>query len=187
MGRHQPRRRGSAAAPPAAVACTDAQPSGPAPPATRPHIGPVRPPYVDPIPALKRQLAAAIVDRIGDRDQYVVGPWLGIDGARVSNIRHGQLDRFSLQALVRMLAHLGDEIRIEVTSYRELHQRELRQILADHEERMADWRSRRPFAPQPRAASGTMPHPRAASGTLPRPPAASGATPRSPAGASPCP
>jgi predicted XRE-type DNA-binding protein len=92
-------------------------------------------PYVDPIPALKRQLAATIATRMEGWEQYNGGAMLHIDGARLSNIRRGQLERFSLQALVRMLVRIGEEVVITTASRQEVYWRNVR---ADIERRDAE-------------------------------------------------
>ncbi|HEU5174327.1 MAG TPA: XRE family transcriptional regulator [Gemmatimonadaceae bacterium] len=101
-------------------------------------------PYVDPIPALKRQLAATITARMEGWEQYNGGAMLHIDGARLSNIRRGQLERFSLQALIRMLARIGEEVVITTASRQEVHWRNVRADIARREaEREAQRKSRR--------------------------------------------
>ena len=89
--------------------------------------------YVDPIPALKRQLAATITARMEGWQQYNGGAMLHIDGARLSNIRRGQLERFSLQALVRMLARIGEEVVITTTSREDVYWRNVRAEVARRE------------------------------------------------------
>lgn len=97
-------------------------------------------PYVDPIPALKRQLAATITARMEGWEQYNGGAMLHIDGARLSNIRRGQLERFSLQALVRMLVRIGDEVVITTASRQEVHWRNVRADNARREAERAEQR-----------------------------------------------
>ncbi|HEY3257337.1 MAG TPA: XRE family transcriptional regulator [Gemmatimonadaceae bacterium] len=57
----------------------------------------------DPIPALKDQLGRSILAEIGPMNQLAAARMLGLDEARISNIEHGRLERFSLQKLVRLL------------------------------------------------------------------------------------
>jgi predicted XRE-type DNA-binding protein len=97
-------------------------------------------PYVDPIPALKQQLAATITARMEGWEQYTGGAMLHIDGARLSNIRRGQLERFSLQALVRMLVRIGEEVVITTASRQEVHWRNVRADIARREAERAERR-----------------------------------------------
>ena len=61
--------------------------------------------YVDPIPDLKRQAAAALVPLLtGNADD--VAAVIGTDQPRISDIRRGKLDRFSLETLIRFLTRL---------------------------------------------------------------------------------
>ena len=70
--------------------------------------------FVDPAPRLKRQLAAELIALTSVEDKYLAALSLGVDHARLSNLRQGRLVRFSLQRLVRMMAALGR--RVELTS-----------------------------------------------------------------------
>jgi len=53
----------------------------------------------DPIPALKEQLRRSILTEIGLMDKLGAACMLGVDEARMSNLLHKRLDRFSLQRL----------------------------------------------------------------------------------------
>jgi predicted XRE-type DNA-binding protein len=68
----------------------------------------------DPVPALKQQLARAILDRLRGSGQLNVAHRLGIDQPRASNLCCGRLDRFSLQQLVRFTARVDGEVTISV-------------------------------------------------------------------------
>lgn len=69
----------------------------------------------DPIPALRRQLADDIC-AIASRMNFHVAAWqLGIDTPRLTDIRKGRLDRFSIQGLIRMLALVGRRVELRVT------------------------------------------------------------------------
>jgi len=70
------------------------------------------PPWVDPVPALKRQLADEVLARIEGQSQMWAAWSMHLSRARVSEMRRGRLDRVSLEALVRSLSHLGREIEI---------------------------------------------------------------------------
>jgi len=67
----------------------------------------------DPVPALKRQLADAIVRIAGQTNFHVAAPVLGIDTARLSDLRRGRVDRFSIDRLIRILAVV--DRRVEAT------------------------------------------------------------------------
>jgi predicted XRE-type DNA-binding protein len=69
----------------------------------------------DPVPALKQQLARAILDYLGGTPQGNMARRLGVDQPRASNLEHGQLQRFSLQQLVRFVAHADGEVTLSVT------------------------------------------------------------------------
>jgi len=58
----------------------------------------------DPVPALKRQLADAIVRIASQTNFHLAAPALGIDPARLSDLRRGRVDRFSIDRLIRILA-----------------------------------------------------------------------------------
>lgn len=76
-------------------------------------------PVPDPVPALKAQVAQTIVERLQGWNVAFGAAWLKTDQAKLSRIRNGQLDDFSLQRLLRMLARLGDEVTISFTSREE--------------------------------------------------------------------
>jgi hypothetical protein len=68
----------------------------------------------DPIPDLKRQLAATLVDSLrgwsGTESLYMIG----IDPHRLSDLRHGRLRRFSLEKLIQILVRCGLTVSITV-------------------------------------------------------------------------
>jgi predicted XRE-type DNA-binding protein len=69
----------------------------------------------DPIPALKRQLAQLIVERVDGWSQTYAADLLGTDQPRVSDLRHGRLERFSLEQLVRFVSRIEGAIELRVT------------------------------------------------------------------------
>ncbi|MFI5310960.1 MAG: XRE family transcriptional regulator [Gemmatimonadales bacterium] len=72
--------------------------------------------YVDdPVPELKRQLVAAILELTEDVNPALAGPVLGVDEARMSDLAHGRHARFSLQRLIRMLANVDRRVMLEVS------------------------------------------------------------------------
>jgi predicted XRE-type DNA-binding protein len=70
----------------------------------------------DPIPALKEQLGRSILAEIGPTSQLAAARMLGLDEARMSNIEHGRLERFSLQKLIRLLARINRRIDLTVVA-----------------------------------------------------------------------
>ena len=74
-------------------------------------------PYVDPIPELKRQAAAALVPLLeGNADD--VAAVIGTDQPRISDIRRGKLERFSLETLIRYLTRLRCRVTLEIARER---------------------------------------------------------------------
>ena len=69
----------------------------------------------DPIAALKRQLAQLIVERVAGWSQMDAADLLGTDQPRVSDLRHGRLERFSLDQLVRFVGRIDGAIELRVT------------------------------------------------------------------------
>ena len=55
----------------------------------------------DPIPELKRQLGAELARLIETDNTWDIAVAMGTDPPRVSEIRRGKLDRFSLETLIR--------------------------------------------------------------------------------------
>src|SRR5688500_16908840 len=64
----------------------------------------------DPIPDLKEQLRREIVSLVGSWHQYVAAARLGIDQPRMSDLKRGRLERFSLEKLSRVLAHVAPSV-----------------------------------------------------------------------------
>ena len=70
--------------------------------------------FEDPIPALKRQLADALLELIAPVCQGVAAGVLVIEQPRISDLAHGRLERFSLQRLIRLLSRGGRTVTINV-------------------------------------------------------------------------
>ena len=70
----------------------------------------------DPIPALKRQLADAILDLASQTNFFLAAKRLGIDEARLSDLRHGRVARFSVERLIRILATVDRRVDIEIVA-----------------------------------------------------------------------
>jgi predicted XRE-type DNA-binding protein len=82
------------------------------------------PPRIDPVPALKAQLGqvlAALLQGSSNADDVA---WsIGTDRPRVSELRRGQLKRFSLETLIRYLDRLDHCVDINVTHVRPNYRR----------------------------------------------------------------
>jgi predicted XRE-type DNA-binding protein len=69
---------------------------------------------VDPIPALKEQLARELVERLDGWTQDLAASFAGTDPPRMSNLRRGQLERFSLEQLIRFVTRTRGEVTIRI-------------------------------------------------------------------------
>ena len=69
----------------------------------------------DPVPALKRHLARQLVGRLDGWSQTDAAGLLGTDQPRISDLRRGRLDRFSLEQLVRFLGRVGRSIELHAS------------------------------------------------------------------------
>ena len=72
-------------------------------------------PKPDPIPTLKQQVADAIVDRLDGWIQPMAAELVRTDQPRISDLRRGKLERFSLAQLVRFASRLRGTVSIEIT------------------------------------------------------------------------
>jgi predicted XRE-type DNA-binding protein len=68
----------------------------------------------DPIPALKRHVAAAIVGETNRFSANEAAYWMGADQPRVSDLRHGKLERFSLERLIRFATRLKGRVGLTI-------------------------------------------------------------------------
>ena len=68
----------------------------------------------DPIPALKRQLAELLVERVEGWSQTDAAHLLGTDQPRLSDLRAGRLERFSLEQLIRFVVRAEGTVEIHV-------------------------------------------------------------------------
>jgi len=73
----------------------------------------------DPIPELKRQLGAQIAARIASFRSSDAAVLIGTDQPRVSDLRRGKLERFSLETLIRFLARLRYDMVLRVEPRRQ--------------------------------------------------------------------
>jgi predicted XRE-type DNA-binding protein len=72
----------------------------------------------DPIPALKQQLGAELARALAGWRASDVCELLRTDPARVSNLRRGRLERFSLETLIRYCTRLGRRVDLVINSPR---------------------------------------------------------------------
>jgi predicted XRE-type DNA-binding protein len=72
----------------------------------------------DPIPALKQQLARELVRYAGKRPAWNIAVLIGTDQPRISDLRKGKLNRFSLESLIRFLRRAGYETQAQVVRFR---------------------------------------------------------------------
>jgi predicted XRE-type DNA-binding protein len=81
-----------------------------------PHAIAIIPPMhdADPIPSLKQQLAAELVTRLDGWRLDYAADFIGTTFARVSNLRNGRLDQFSLERLIRFIARDHGEVTVQV-------------------------------------------------------------------------
>lgn len=70
----------------------------------------------DPIPALKQQLASELVRLIDGWNAWDIAVMIGTDQPRISDLRRGKLERFSLETLVRFLARLRQRVEVRVVN-----------------------------------------------------------------------
>ena len=75
---------------------------------------PIPPRFADPIPALKRQLAGELVTRLEGWTLEYAADFLRTDIPRVSNLRNGRFERFSLQRLIRFVARTRGTVTMTV-------------------------------------------------------------------------
>lgn len=71
-------------------------------------------PTPDPIPALKQQVAAAIVERLEGWTQPMAAELLRTDQPRVSDLRNRKLQRLSLEQLIRYATRIRAAVVIDI-------------------------------------------------------------------------
>ena len=69
----------------------------------------------DPIPILKQQIAASVVERLDGWTQPMAAELLRTDQPRVSDLRRGNLERLSLAQLVRFATRLRGTVSIDIS------------------------------------------------------------------------
>ena len=65
--------------------------------------------------ALRSDLMSAVERIIGDMTQVDAAALLGVSQPRVSELKRGQIDRFTIDALVNMLAHAGCDTKLSIS------------------------------------------------------------------------
>lgn len=95
----------------------------------------------DPIPALKEQLGRSILAATGRMNQLVAAHMLGLDESRMSNLERGQLERFSLQWLIRLLARINRRTDLTVVIVGPLPNARDQQLW-ETRERIREWNAR---------------------------------------------
>src|SRR5205814_728164 len=75
----------------------------------------MRPRWIDPVPALKQRVADEILSLLRGWNQDYAADFIGATQPKVSELRRGHLDRFTLDRLVRYLSRLHRDIEIVTT------------------------------------------------------------------------
>lgn len=73
------------------------------------------PPFEDPTPALKRQIADAIAVDVEGWNGDDIGSWLGANRSRIAELRAKKLERFALHTLIRFAARLNYRVELKIT------------------------------------------------------------------------
>jgi predicted XRE-type DNA-binding protein len=68
----------------------------------------------DPIPQLKRDAGAALAELLAEWRAHDVAALIGTHAQRVMEIRRGELERFSLEILIRYLTRLGCRVELRI-------------------------------------------------------------------------
>jgi predicted XRE-type DNA-binding protein len=79
---------------------------------------------VDPIPELKRQLGDDIARALVGYRSNDAADLMETDSSRVADLRHGKLQRFSLETLVRFATRLRRRVTLNIEGERESRLRE---------------------------------------------------------------
>ena len=75
-------------------------------------------PRTDPIPELKRQVGAELATLLAGWNADDIAYMIGTDRPRVSELRRGKLDRFSLETLIRYVSRLRHRVDLVITPVR---------------------------------------------------------------------
>jgi predicted XRE-type DNA-binding protein len=68
----------------------------------------------DPVGDLRQQLAREIVRALGPKSQHLLAPRFGIPQPRMSELSRGQVDRCSVEWLIRRIHRLGGSVSVTV-------------------------------------------------------------------------
>ena len=68
----------------------------------------------DPIPDLKTRLGRILIEALDGRSQVNAAHLIESTQARMSNLRRGDLSRFSLEQLIRFLSRIDYRVEIQV-------------------------------------------------------------------------
>ena len=71
-------------------------------------------PREDPVPALKRQLARAIVASLDGFTQWEAASFLQTDQARISALKRGRVEQFTLDRLIRYLNRIDHVVTMDI-------------------------------------------------------------------------
>lgn len=74
----------------------------------------MRPKQPDPVPEIKRAVAAAIVAKLDGWTGEMAAELMRTNQPRVSNLRTGKTDRFSLEQLIRMATRVHGYVYVEI-------------------------------------------------------------------------
>jgi len=69
----------------------------------------------DPIPELKREVAAVLAELLAPWSAHEAAALLGTYAQRIMELRRGKLDRFSLELLIRYLTRMGRRVELRIT------------------------------------------------------------------------
>jgi predicted XRE-type DNA-binding protein len=72
--------------------------------------------HIDPIPVLKRAAGAELRELVEGWNGDDIAYMLGTDRSRIAELRRGQLDRFSLETLIRYLTRGGKCVELRITT-----------------------------------------------------------------------
>ena len=70
----------------------------------------------DPVLSAKQALAGEILARIQGKQHFAAIVQLGTSQSRVSRLKHGKLESFSIETLITFLARLGQRVELRVTA-----------------------------------------------------------------------
>jgi predicted XRE-type DNA-binding protein len=88
----------------------------------------------DPVPELRRQLARAVMDSVDGQNYFVAAAVLDLATTRFSKLRHGRVEYFSIEKLVRLLAYVDRRVDLSVVDVG-LAEPRIWKIIAHHDAR----------------------------------------------------